>query len=70
MDDNKVYKFVEFVGTSSESWEAAAQNAVNVASKKYSDLRIGEIIQQDITIEAGRISLYRVRLNLSYRFHL
>ncbi|MFZ5758551.1 MAG: dodecin family protein [Thermodesulfobacteriota bacterium] len=70
MDDGKVYKFVEFVGTSKVSWEDAAINAVNVASKKYSDLRIGEIIKQDMTIEAGKVSLFRVRINISYRFHL
>ena len=70
MSDDKVYKFVEFVGTSSESWEDAARNAVNIASKKYSDLRIGEIKKMDMTIEAGRIALFRVRVNLSYRFHL
>ncbi|MBI5558304.1 MAG: dodecin domain-containing protein [Deltaproteobacteria bacterium] len=70
MNDEKVYKFVEFVGTSKISWEDAAMNAVNTASKKYSDLRIGEIIKQDLTIEGGKIFLYRVRINISYRFHL
>lgn len=70
MDDSKAYRFVEFVGTSKVSWEEAAKNAVNTASKKFSDLRIGEVIDQDMTIEAGRISLYRIRVKLSYRFHL
>ncbi len=70
MDDSKVYRFVEFVGTSKQSWEDAAINAVNTASKKFSDLRIGEVVEQDMTIEAGRVSLYRVRIKLSYRFHL
>ena len=70
MDDNRVYRFVEFVGTSKLSWEDAAKNAVSTASKKFSDLRIGEIVQQDMTIEAGCISLYRIRVKLSYRFHL
>ena len=70
MDDAKVYRFVEFVGTSKESWEDAAKNAVDVASKKFSDLRVGEVVMQDMTIEAGRISLYRIRVRLSYRFHL
>jgi hypothetical protein len=70
MNEEKVYKFVEFVGTSKISWEDAAMNAVNIASKKYSDLRVGEIIKQDLTIEGGKVFLYRVRINISYRFHL
>lgn len=70
MSDDKVYKFVEFVGTSKISWEEAAANAVKTASKKYSDLRVAEVVKQDLTIEAGKVLLFRVRLNLSYRFHL
>ncbi|MCB2180743.1 MAG: dodecin family protein [Desulfobulbaceae bacterium] len=70
MQDERVYKFVEFVGTSTDSWEDAARNAVLIASKKYSDLRIGEILEQDITIEAGQVSLFRIRMKMSYRFHL
>lgn len=70
MMDEKVYKFVEFVGTSKLSWEDAAKNAVDIASKKFSDLRIGEVLEQDMTIEAGRVALFRVRLKFSYRFHL
>ena len=66
MAEDKVYKFVEFVGTSKKSWEDAIQNAVNTATKKYGDLRIGEVKQLDVTIEGGRISTYRVRVNLSF----
>lgn len=65
-----VYKFVEFVGTSKESWEDAVKNAVSTASKKYSDLRVGEVIKLDMTIEGGRVATYRARVNLSFRYHL
>ncbi len=70
MSEDQVYKFVEFVGTSKKSWEDAVKNAVNTATKKYSDLRIGEINKFDVTIEGGRVSTYRVRVNLSFRYHL
>ena len=66
----KVYKFVEFVGTSKESWEDAVKNAVKTATKKYSDFRIGEITKLDVTIEGGRVAAFRARVNLSYRYHL
>ena len=66
----QVYKFVEFVGTSKESWEDAMNNAVNTASKKYGDLRVGEVLKLDVTIEGGRIKTYRARVNLSFRYHL
>lgn len=70
MEENRVYKFVEFVGTSKKSWEDAVKNAVDVAGKKYSDLRIAEVIKLDATIEGGRIDRYRARVNFSFRFHL
>jgi hypothetical protein len=70
MEENRVYKFVEFVGTSKKSWEDAVKNAVDVAGKKYSDLRIAEVIKLDVTIEGGRIDRYRARVNFSFRFHL
>ena len=70
MSAEQVYKFVEFVGTSKESWEDAVKNAVNTASKKYGDLRVGEITKLDVTIEGGRVSRFRARINLSFRYHL
>lgn len=66
----KVYKFVEFVGTSKKSWEDAVKNAVKTATKNYSDLRIGEITKLDVTIEGGQVATFRARVNLSYRYHL
>lgn len=63
-----VYKVVELVGTSSESWEKAAAAAVARASKTLRDLRIAEVIKQDVRIEDGKVVEYRVRLNLSFKF--
>jgi hypothetical protein len=65
-----VYKIVEYVGTSKNSWEEAAQNAVDTASKTLSDLRVAEITKLDMKIEGGRVAAFRARVNLSYRYHL
>jgi len=65
-----VYKFVEFVGTSKDSWEEAVRNAINTAAKRYSDLRIAEVVKLDAVIEGNRLSLFRARVKLSYRYHL
>jgi flavin-binding protein dodecin len=70
MRENSVYKFVEFVGTSKDSWEEAVKNAVNTAGKRYSDFRVGEITKLDVVIEGGRVALFRARINISYRYHL
>ncbi len=67
---DSVYKFMEFVGTSKESWEDAVKNAISVASKRYSDLRIGEVSKLDVVIEGGKVILYRARVNISFRYHL
>ncbi len=63
-----VYKVVELVGTSSTSWEKAAQAAVKRASKSLRDLRIAEVVQQDVHIEKGKIKAFRVRMKLSFKF--
>ncbi len=63
-----VYRVTEVIGVSSESWEAAARNAVETASKTVRDLRVAEVVRQDVTVEDGRISAYRVRLNLSFKY--
>ncbi len=67
---DSVYKFVEFVGTSKESWEEAVRNAINTAAKRYSDLRIAEVVKLDTVIEGNRLSLFRARVKVSYRYHL
>jgi flavin-binding protein dodecin len=63
-----VYKIVEIVGTSPKSWEDAARNALETASKSLEDLRIAEVVRQDVTVEKGKVTSFRVRLNLSFKF--
>jgi len=63
-----VYKVIELVGTSSESWEKAAAAAVEKASKTLRDLRIAEVVQMDIQIEDGKVHSYRIKLKLSFKF--
>ena len=63
-----VYRVTELVGTSTQGWEAAAKAAVETASKTLRDLRVAEVVRQDLTIENGKISSYRVRLNVSFKY--
>jgi flavin-binding protein dodecin len=65
---DSVYRVTEVIGVSSESWEAAARTAVETASKSVRDLRIAEVLRQDVTIENGKIATYRVRLGLSFKY--
>lgn len=65
---DSVYRVTEVIGTSTESWEAAARNAVNTAARTVRDLRVAEVIRQDITIENGAITSYRVRLGISFKY--
>ncbi len=64
---DSVYKVIELVGTSSDSWEKAAAAAVNQASKSVRDLRIAEIVQLDVTVENGNIKSYRAKVKLSFK---
>ncbi len=63
-----VYKIIELVGTSSESWEKAAVNAIETASRHLKDLRVGEVAEMDIHLEDGRI-MYRTKLKVSFKYH-
>jgi len=63
-----VYKVIELVGSSPESWEKAAIAAVERAGKTLRDLRVAEVIEQDIHIEDGKVAAFRVRLKLSFKF--
>jgi flavin-binding protein dodecin len=65
---DSVYRVTELVGTSSQSWEAAAKTAIETASKTLRDLRVGEVVRQDLTIENGKVTSYRVRLNVSFKY--
>lgn len=62
-----VYKFIELVGTSTESWEKAATNAVNEAGKTLRDLRIAEVIELDMQVDDGKVIAYRAKIKLSFR---
>jgi len=63
-----VYKVIELVGTSTESWEKAASAAVNRASKTLRDLRIAEVAQLDLQIEDGKVRAYRARVKVSFKY--
>jgi flavin-binding protein dodecin len=65
---NSVYKIIELVGTSSESWELAAKFAVERAGQSLRDLRIAEVVQQDIVVEDGKVTAYRCRLKVSFKY--
>ena len=65
---DSVYRVTEVIGSSSESWDAAASNAVETAGKSVRDLRVAEVIKQDVTIENGKVSAYRVRLGISFKY--
>jgi len=64
-----VYKIIELVGSSTESWEKAAETAIMTASKKLKDLRIAEVLKLDIQIEDGKVKNYRSKLKLSFKYH-
>ena len=63
-----VYVVNEVVGTSEKSWEDAARLAIETAAKSVKDLRIGEVVKQDVTVENGKVVHYRVRLNISFKY--
>jgi len=67
--DGSVYKIIEVVGTSKTSWEDAAKGAVETAAKSLEDLRVAEVVKQDLTIENGKVTGYRVRVSLSFKYH-
>ena len=64
-----VYKVIELVGTSSESWEKAAMAAVDTASKSLRDLRIAEVVELDMQIEDGKVLAYRAKVKVSFKYH-
>jgi flavin-binding protein dodecin len=64
------YKIIELVGTSPTSWEEAAKSAVETASKSLRDLRIAEVVKLDMTVEDGKITGFRSRVNVSFKYHV
>jgi hypothetical protein len=63
-----VYKVIELVGSSAESWEKAAANAVELAAKSLRDLRIAEVVEMDLQIDDGKVISYRTRLKVSFKY--
>jgi dodecin len=65
---DSVYRVTEVIGVSSESWEAAARNAVETAARTVRDLRIAEVLRQDLVVENGSVTGFRVRLGISFKY--
>ncbi|MBN2130124.1 MAG: dodecin domain-containing protein [Sedimentisphaerales bacterium] len=63
------YKVIELVGTSPESWEAAAKAAVEAASKHLRDLRVAEVVELDMHLEDGKVQAYRAKVKVSFKYH-
>ena len=64
-----VYKVIELIGTSTVSWEDAAKVAIDQATKTIKDLRVAEVVSQDLKVEEGKVVAYRTKVRLSFRFH-
>ena len=65
---DSVYKVIELVGTSTDGWEQAVASAVALASQSLLDLRVGEVSELDVTIENGKVSAYRAKVNVSFKY--
>ena len=63
-----VYKVVELVGTSTESWERAARAAVERAAQSLRDLRVAEVVEQDLVVEDGKVQAYRTKVKVSFKY--
>lgn len=65
---DSVYKIIELVGSSTVSWEKAAQNAIERASKSLRELRVAEVVQMDMHLKDGKVECYRTKLKISFKF--
>ena len=63
-----VYKVIELVGTSTESWEQAARAAVERAAKSLRELRVAEVVEQDLVVEDGKVKAYRTKVKVSFKY--
>ena len=63
-----VYKVIELVGTSSDSWEKAAKAAIERASQSLRDMRVAEVVEQDLVIEKGKVEAFRTKLKVSFKY--
>ncbi len=68
MAGESVYRVTDLVGTSKTSWEEAIKNAVQTASKSLRDLRVAEVTRLDVTIEKGKVTAFRARVNVSFKY--
>ena len=66
---DSVYKVIELIGTSTESWEKAAEVAVMQAAQTIRDLRIAEVVEMDMQLEEGKIARYRTKVRVSFKYH-
>ena len=67
--EGSIYKIIEVVGTSKNSWEEAAKSAVETAAKSLEDLRIAEIVKLDMAIDQNQVVAYRARVTISFKYH-
>jgi dodecin len=65
-----VYKVIEIIGSSSESWEKAAVNAIDMAAKSLRDLRVAEVVEMDLVLEEGKVVAYRTKVKISFKYHV
>ena len=65
---DSTYKVIQLIGSSSESWEKAASNAIERAAKSVRDLRIAEVVEMDMQIEDGKVTAYRTKLKVSFKY--
>jgi flavin-binding protein dodecin len=65
---DSVYRVTEVIGTSTTSWEEAAKNAVETAARTLRDLRVGEVVRFDVTMKDGKVTNYRARVNISFKY--
>jgi flavin-binding protein dodecin len=63
-----IYKVIEIIGTSPNSWEEAAKNAVETAGKSLKDLRVAEAVEFDLKVEDGKVSAYRTKMKISFKY--
>ncbi|HEV8471836.1 MAG TPA: dodecin family protein [Methylomirabilota bacterium] len=68
MAGDSIYRVTDLVGTSKVSWEDAVKNAVTVAGKTLRDLRVAEVTRFDVTIDKGKVTAYRARVNVSFKY--
>ena len=66
---DSIYKVIELIGTSTESWEKAAEAAVTQAAQTIKDLRIAEVVEMDMQLEEGKVARYRTKIRVSFRYH-